>query len=106
MEPTNIQQIGSELAVKWDDDSESFIKLETLRACCPCASCKGEVDIMGNVYKGPDVKLTPAAFHITRIANVGGYAIQPFWADGHSSGMFSFEYLKRVADFAERAVES
>lgn len=106
MEPTNIQQIGSELAVKWDDESESFIKLETLRACCPCANCKGEVDIMGNVYKGPDVKLTPAAFHITRIANVGGYAIQPFWADGHSSGMFSFEYLKRVADFAERAVES
>ena len=105
MQPKDIQQIGSELAVKWDDDSESYLKLETMRACCPCATCKGETDIMGNVYKGPDVKLTPAAYQLTRIVNVGDYAIQPFWADGHSSGMFSYEYLKRVADLAEPAAE-
>ena len=42
MRPLDIQQIGNELAIKWDDGSESFIPLETLRRCCPCAGCKGE----------------------------------------------------------------
>ena len=33
--PENIQQIGDELALRWDDGTESFIKLETLRRRCP-----------------------------------------------------------------------
>ena len=98
MRPTDVQQIGEELAIKWDDGSESYIRLETLRRCCPCAGCKGEVDVMGNVYKGPDRPFTPQAFHLVRITNVGGYAIQPVWADGHATGLFSFDYLRRVAD--------
>jgi DUF971 family protein len=97
MRPLDIQPIGSELAVKWADGSESFIPLETLRRCCPCAGCKGETDIMGNVYKNPAQPLTPRAFELTRIVTVGGYAIQPVWADGHATGIYSFEYLQRVA---------
>src|SRR5581483_10976067 len=31
MRPMDIQQIGQELAVKWDDGTESFISLEKLR---------------------------------------------------------------------------
>jgi len=31
MRPTDIQQIGGELAVKWDDGGETFISLESLR---------------------------------------------------------------------------
>ena len=98
MRPADIQQIGEELAVKWDDGSESFVRMETLRRCCPCAGCKGEVDIMGTLYKNPDKPLPPQAFQLMRIATVGGYAIQPVWADGHSTGLYTFEYLKRVAD--------
>ena len=98
MRPLDIQPIGSELAVKWDDGSESFIPLETLRRCCPCAGCKGETDIMGNVYKNPAQPLTPRAFELVRFTVVGGYAIQPVWADGHATGIYSFDYLKRVAD--------
>jgi DUF971 family protein len=96
MRPLDIQPIGSELAIKWADGSESFIPLETLRRCCPCAGCKGETDIMGNVYKNPAQPLTPRAFELTRIVTVGGYAIQPVWADGHATGIYSFEYLQRV----------
>ena len=44
LEPTNIQQIGDELAIAWNDGTESFIKLETLRRACPCAACGGEPD--------------------------------------------------------------
>jgi len=97
MRAKDIQHIGSELAIRWDDGSESFIPLEKLRRCCPCASCQGEVDILGQLHKSPVKPLTPAAFELTRFVPVGGYAIQPVWADGHNSGLFSFEYLERVA---------
>lgn len=98
MQPLDIQQIGNELAIKWDDGGESFIPLATLRRRCPCAGCKGEMDILGNVYKNPDRPLAPNAFELVRITRVGGYAVQPVWADGHDSGIYSFEYLRRVAE--------
>jgi DUF971 family protein len=97
MRLVDIQPIGNELAVKWDDGGEDFIPLEKLRRYCPCAGCKGEVDIMGNVYKNPEAALTSKAFELVRIEMVGGYAVQPVWADGHSTGIYSFDYLKRVA---------
>ena len=97
MRPTDIQIIGPELAVKWDDGGESFIPLEKLRRHCPCAGCKGEMDVLGNVYKNPERPLPAAAFELVRIAGVGSYAIQPVWADGHTTGIYSFEYLKRLA---------
>ena len=98
MKILDFQPIGAELAIKWDDGTESFIPLETLRRCCPCAGCKGEVDIMGNLYKNPEKPLTAAAFKLVRLDRVGGYALQPAWGDGHSTGLFSFEYLKRVGE--------
>jgi DUF971 family protein len=98
MRPLDIQPIGEELAIKWEDGSEGFVPLEKLRRCCPCAGCKGEVDIMGNVYKGPDKPLSPQAFRLVRLVNVGSYAIQPVWADGHATGIYSFDYLRRVVD--------
>ena len=98
MRPLDIQPIGNELAIKWEDGRESFISLEKLRRSCPCAGCKGERDIMGNLYKNPDKPLSPNAFHLLRLERVGGYAVQPVWADGHQTGLFSFDYLKHVAD--------
>jgi DUF971 family protein len=100
MQPADIQQIGGELAIKWQDGRESFILTETLRRHCPCAGCQGERDIMGNLHKGPEVRLTPQSFTLLRIVNVGGYAIQPIWADGHATGLYSFEYLLRLAEGA------
>jgi DUF971 family protein len=97
MKPLDIQQIGRELAVKWADGTESFLSLETLRRACPCAGCKGETDIMGNLYKNPDRPLGPNAFELVRLTSVGGYAIQPVWGDGHTTGIYSFEYLKQLA---------
>ena len=97
MRPLDIQPIGHELAIKWADGTESFIALEQLRRCCPCAGCQGESDIMGNVYKNPPAPLTAKAFELTRMVTVGGYAIQPVWADGHNTGIFSFDYLRQVA---------
>jgi DUF971 family protein len=97
MRPLDIQQIGNELAVKWEDGRESFIPLEHLRRACPCAGCKGETDILGNLYKNPEQPLTAWAFQLKRIGSVGGYAVQPVWADGHNTGIYSFDYLNRIA---------
>jgi len=96
MRPVDIQPIGEELAIRWDDGSEGFISLEKLRRACPCAGCKGEVDVMGNLHKGPDLPLTPTAFSLRGITAIGTYGIQPVWADGHTTGIYSFEYLRQI----------
>lgn len=101
MRPLDLQAIGDELAIKWEDGTESFIPLKKLRRYCPCAGCKGEMDIMGNLYKNPLKPLTPRAFQLIRLDRIGGYAVQPVWADGHATGLFSFDYLKQVADLPE-----
>jgi DUF971 family protein len=97
MKPDDIQHIGADLAIKWADGAEDFIPLEKLRRACPCAVCKGEVDIMGNLYKNAEVALTAKSFGLTGFVRVGGYAIQPVWGDGHNTGIYSFDYLHRVA---------
>jgi DUF971 family protein len=98
MRPVEIQPVGQELAIKWEDGTESFIPLEKMRRRCPCAGCQGESDIMGNLYKNPAKPLTPAAFQLVRLGWVGTYAIQPQWADQHASGIYSFDYLRRLTE--------
>lgn len=100
MRPTDIQIIGTELAIRWDDHQESYIPLLTLRRHCPCASCAGERDIFGNLYKGPDKPLVPKAAVLLRFDPIGGYAIQPHWADGHNTGLYTYEYLRRLGALA------
>ena len=93
--PTQIAQIGDELAVSWNDGVETFFKLEDLRRNCPCAVCQGEADVMGEVER-PTRTFSPKSFALESIHNVGGYALQPLWADGHSTGLYSFLYLRNL----------
>ncbi len=96
LEPKNIQQIGNELAVRWSDGIESYLLLEFLRRACPCAACGGEPDVLGQVDR-PTVTYSEQSFVLSRWDLVGGYAVQPHWGDGHSSGLYSYEYLRRLA---------
>ena len=100
LEPTNIQQIGDELAIAWNDGTESFVKLELLRRACPCAACGGEPDVLGQVVR-PHVSHTNKSFELVGFDLVGGYALQPRWADEHSTGIYSFTYLRRLAQYSE-----
>ena len=95
LEPTNIQQIGGELAIVWNDATESFVKLEPLRRACPCAACGGEPDVLGNTLR-PHLTYTDKSFQLIGFDLVGGYALQPRWADGHSTGIYTFTYLRRL----------
>jgi len=93
----NFAVIGDQLALSWDGGDESYISLERLRHNCPCAVCQGEPDALGRVVK-PVPKMGPGAFEIIGIDRVGGYALQPRWADGHNSGIYGFDYLERLGE--------
>jgi DUF971 family protein len=96
LQPTNIQQIGNELAIQWNDGSESYLNLETLRRACPCAACGGEPDVLGNISR-PLVGYTDDSFQLAGFNIVGGYALQPRWRDGHDTGLYTFQYLRRLS---------
>jgi DUF971 family protein len=97
MQPLDIQVIGNEVAIRWQDGSESYVALEKLRRACPCAGCKGETDIMGEVHRGPEATFSPRSFELREMKRVGSYGIQPVWGDGHSTGIYSFDYLHAIA---------
>ena len=94
--PENIQLAGQDLAIKWNDSRESYLALEALRRACPCAGCQGEPDIDGHVDK-PHVSYDPSrSFRLKAYSIVGGYAFQPTWEDGHSTGLYTFDLLRRL----------
>lgn len=93
----NAAVIGNELALSFADRFEAYLPLPMLRRACPCAMCQGEPDAMGRLVR-PKVEYGPRAFELVKFDLVGGYAIQLYWADGHSSGIHSFDYLRKLAE--------
>ncbi len=91
----NATVIGDELALAFGDGSEAYLSLAMLRRACPCAGCQGEPDALGRVVR-PRVEFGPRAFELLKFETVGGYAIQLFWGDGHSTGIYSYSYLQRL----------
>ncbi len=94
--PRDVMVVGSELVIVWDDGREDYLKLDALRRDCPCAMCKGEPDLFGKIYRGPDRPLTPRSVEVAGHRWVGSYALQIDWADGHNDGIYSFETLRRM----------
>lgn len=94
---SNVTLIGDELAIAFDDGMEVYLPLPRLRHACPCAVCQGEPDALGRVVR-PNVERGPRAYELLKFQVIGGYALQLFWADGHSSGIYSFAYLRGLAD--------
>jgi DUF971 family protein len=87
--------LGSELALVWNDGLESYISLERLRRACPCAACQGEPDALGRVVV-PVSNIGPRGFDLVSLHPVGGYAIQIAWGDGHASGIYTLDLLRRL----------
>jgi DUF971 family protein len=96
LELKNVQLIGDELAIQWSDGAESYLQIERFRRACPCASCGGEPDVLGNISR-PDVSYSSSSFQLIGWQLIGGYALQPRWGDGHSTGLYSFQYLRRLS---------
>lgn len=93
---TNIQLVGGELAMAWSDGVETYFELPRLRRACPCAACNGEPDVMGQGER-PVNEYSARSFDLAGWEFVGGYGFQPRWGDGHSTGIYSFAYLRDLA---------
>ena len=88
--------LDTELAIKWNDDEQSFISLKVLRDHCPCAFCSGEKDVLGNIYKGPKQELGETAYKAVNMEKVGHYALRIFWGDRHADGLYTYEILRKL----------
>ena len=93
----NAVAIGEELALSFADGFEAYLPFPMLRRACPCAVCQGEPDALGRVIR-PRVEHGPKAFELLKFNLVGGYAVQLYWGDGHSSGIYTFAYLQKLAE--------
>ena len=99
--PTRItlDKKAGQLEIAWQDGLISRYPLSQLREACPCVECRGGHANMG-IENAPDdiLKLTPRrSYAITGLTAVGNYAIQPSWDDGHHTGIYTWEYLRRLS---------
>ena len=98
--PTNITLNKTEgyLEIEWSDERVCQYPLSHLREACPCVECRGGHQFMGEKYEPDDIlTLTPKrSYAVTDLQMVGNYAIQPWWDDGHSTGIYTWEFLYRL----------
>ena len=80
------------LAIDWADGHATLYDFTALRWLCPCAYCRGEAGLPGWLDSAPE--LTPEQTRLTDIHLVGNYAVSPHWADGHSTGFYTFGLLR------------
>jgi DUF971 family protein len=81
------------LRIAWPAAREVEIPPFQLRDQCPCAGCVEE----GTGRKLLDPATIPADIGIRDVKPVGNYAIQLFWSDGHSTGIYSWDTLRRAS---------
>jgi len=82
------------LLVRWDDGKESKFPARWLRARCPCAECVEEWS--GKRVVGDEQ--VPETVKPRGMQPVGNYAIRIDWSDGHSTGIYSWDYLLKLRD--------
>jgi len=82
------------LRIEWKDGVASEYVPRDLRLLCPCAACVDEMTGMRTLLpEHVDDGVYPTAIHY-----VGRYALQLVWSDGHSSGIYTFDYLREIWD--------
>lgn len=98
---------GKGLEIDWVDGHRSAWSFAWLRDACPCATCVEERKNEGRKAGQPRPKsaeLLPMYKPPAKPASaqaVGRYALQFNWLDGHSAGVYSWEYLRRNCQCAE-----
>ena len=92
---------GKGLEIDWADGHKSAWGFAWLREACPCATCVEQRSLEGRRPGQPKPKpaellpmFSPALKPLSA-KGVGRYAIEFAWNDGHRSGIYSWEYLRR-----------
>ena len=103
---------GTGVAIDWKDGHASQWGFAWLRNACPCALCNEEREQTGRAVGAAKAKaggplvLYEAPPRPVEVAPVGKYAIRFKWNDGHDSGIYSWEYLRRVCRCVECTAKS
>jgi DUF971 family protein len=97
MKPVKIQRATlPEISITWDDGHQGKHTCRILRKYCPCAACKTEIEAKeGNVLLPI---LMPGQFELRAIEPVGSYALQFIWADGHRTGIYTYDHLRQICE--------
>ncbi|MBM4008030.1 MAG: DUF971 domain-containing protein [Planctomycetes bacterium] len=96
--PRHIELRRSEgLAVVWADGHESFFPVAFLRRLSPSADARAVREALA---VNPLTVLPSSAGHGPLRADaaemVGNYALRITFSDGHSTGLFSWRYLREI----------
>lgn len=99
--PTNLKLKKDEkLSIDWSDGTHSEFTIARLRKFCPCAACK---ELRGQMAKSRLTVLPPGTGQagpivVEKAELVGNYALRITWSDGHATGLYSFSYLRELAE--------
>jgi len=80
--------------ITWLDGHHSSFDFEYLRWQCPCAICRGEGGSPGVL--ATTESLTADQTALVDVGPVGNYAMSITWHDGHATGIYSWDYLRRL----------
>ena len=99
--PDIIEQEHS-VKIAWPDGFEAVLPNKALRAACPCAVCVDE-------HTGEpllDPATIPDDIRFSKINYLGNYAVSFEWSDGHTTGIYAWDYLRNLAQKAKGEAES
>jgi prepilin-type processing-associated H-X9-DG protein len=112
---------GAGVDISWADGHASHYDFAYLRKECPCAMCnderqkkadglqKNEQLKKGNAsaspLSSPLLPMFKAKIAAKTAQAVGNYALQIDFNDGHTAGIFSFDFLRNICPCAECARE-
>jgi len=111
--PTAVQihvSTGRGVDIRWEDGHSSHYEFVYLREKCPCATCNderekkasapvgapGPMGAPGLPGLGPALPMFKPKATARQAKAVGQYAIQFEFSDGHSTGIYSFEFLRTI----------
>ena len=93
---------GTGVSIDWKDGHRSSWNFAWLRNACPCATCNEEREKsgrkpgVGKPKPGGLLVMYEAPARPLEVTPVGKYALRFKWNDGHESGIYSWEYLRRM----------
>ena len=81
--------------LKFNDGFECDLTPEVLRDNCPCAGCKGE-EVLFRKYVPEKKAVSNDGYSLENASAVGNYALQLFWKDGHNTGIYTWDTLRKI----------
>lgn len=85
------QQDSRTLAITWTDGRDSLYDVVELRRQCPCAECVDEISRERKLKP----EQIPQSVRPVKIESVGRYAMKIRFTDGHQTGIYTFDFLRR-----------